>query len=101
MKRYEGDRTIDGIVATVDGKELSDFSDTKRFDSGGFEWGYEGSAPTQLAFAILADHLGDTRRAAALAPQYMENVTANFGNAWEITSEDVDNWLETVAASAA
>jgi hypothetical protein len=29
----------------------------------GFEWGYGGSGPSQLAFAILADFTGDTETA--------------------------------------
>lgn len=31
--------------------------------SHGFEWGYAGSGPAQLALAILADHLNDPEKA--------------------------------------
>ena len=37
-KIYVGDRTIDGIVVTVDGKPLSTHADTKRYSRNGFEW---------------------------------------------------------------
>ena len=58
MKKYEGKRTIDGLVVTVDGRELDERYDIKRFTSYGFEWTYEGESPQQLALAILVDHLG-------------------------------------------
>ena len=59
MKRYEGKRTIDGLVVTVDGKRLDEHYDVKRFTKYGFEWTYEGESPQQLALAILFDYLGD------------------------------------------
>ena len=31
MKRYEGKRTIDGLVVTVDGKQLDEHYEVKRF----------------------------------------------------------------------
>ena len=62
MKVYAGDRTIDGIVVTVNGVPLDDHFNSKRYSDGGFEWSYEGAAPSQLAYAILCDHLGDTGR---------------------------------------
>lgn len=93
MKVYEGDRTIDGLVVTVDGMDLPDRTDVKCFSPGGFEWGYEGPAPTQLAFAILVDYLGDATRAGELAPRYMKNVVANFENAWEVRADDIERSL--------
>ena len=56
MKTYEGKRTIDGLVVTVDGKPLDEHYDVKRFTKYGFEWNYEGESPQQLALAILADY---------------------------------------------
>ena len=63
MKTYEGRRTIDGLVVTVDGKRLDEHYDVKRFTKYGFEWTYEGESPQQLALAILYDFLGDKDRA--------------------------------------
>ena len=63
MKHYRGDRTIDGIAVTVDGRPLDPLLSVRRFSPNGFEWSYEGAEPEQLAFALLADHCGDPARA--------------------------------------
>lgn len=93
MKRYSGKRTIDGIVVTVDGAPLNERFDIQVFDEKGFEWSYEGSAPRQLALAILADHLGDADRASNWAEPFMKSVIANLDNDWELTSSDIDEAL--------
>jgi hypothetical protein len=36
----------------------------------GFEWGYAGSGPAQLALALLADALGDDERAVRLHQKF-------------------------------
>lgn len=90
MKTYIGDRTIDGIVVTVDGQDLPEYTEAAKFSTAGFEWGFEGPAATQLGFALLYDHGGDAARARALAPAFMERFIASFGNEWTITSADLD-----------
>lgn len=101
MKTYFGDRTIDGVVVTVDGVALDPRDDVKSYAGADFEWSYEGDAPEQLAFALLADHLGDTRRAEALAGRFMKDVVANFQNEWEMTGADIDRVLASYGAAAA
>lgn len=90
MKHYLGERTIDGISVTVDGKDLDPRFDLKSLSPEGFEWTYEGPAPAQLALALLADHLGDDQRALALHDAFMRAAVANFENDWEMTSADID-----------
>ena len=92
-KVYAGDRTIDGIVVTVDGGPLNTHADTKCYSRNGFEWSYEGAAPTQLAYAILVDHLADNAMAERLAPTFMRTVVANFQNEWQMSSTDIDRML--------
>ena len=71
MTIYEGRRTIDGLVVTVDGKRLDEHYEVKRFTRFGFEWTYEGAGPAQLALALLADHLADDRQALARYEAFM------------------------------
>src|SRR5437763_12153807 len=78
MKTYEGKRTIDGLVVTVDGQPLDEHYEVKRFAKYGFEWTYEGESPQQLALAILFDRLDDKERAIALSGPFMKTVIANF-----------------------
>ncbi|EWY39057.1 hypothetical protein N825_08625 [Skermanella stibiiresistens SB22] len=91
-KTYRGDRTIDGILVTVDGEPLAERTDLKRLSGEGFEWSYEGDAPAQLALAILANHAGD-ETALARYKSFMTAAVANFANEWEMTSADIDEVL--------
>jgi hypothetical protein len=93
MKTYQGKRTIDGLVVTVDGNRLPEHYEIKTFTQRGFEWTYEGESPQQLALAILYDHLGDKDRAIALSEKYMKDVVANLDNDWTLTSADIDAYL--------
>ena len=93
MKTYFGDRTIDGILVTVDDEPLNQRLDLKTFSINGFEWTYEGDESRQLALAILADHLDNDQRALKLCEDFMKTVIANLDNTWEMTSADIDNVL--------
>jgi uncharacterized protein DUF6166 len=90
MKRFCGDRTIDGVVVTVDDRPLDQRLDLHRYTANGFEWSYEGEEPRQLSLAILAEHLSDAAAAKALVEPFMKAVVANFGNEWEMSSADID-----------
>jgi hypothetical protein len=93
MKTYEGKRTIDGLVVTVDGKPLPEHYEVRQFTKRGFEWTYDGTSPRQLALAILFDHLGDKDRAIALSEPYMKDVVANLDNDWKLTGAEVDAFV--------
>ena len=97
MSTYEGQRTIDGLVVTVDGKRLDEHYEVKRFTRYGFEWTYEGESPQQLALAILFDHLGDKQRAIALSEPFMKEVVANLDNDWTLGSDAIDAFLRAHA----
>jgi Family of unknown function (DUF6166) len=93
MKIYEGKRTMDGLVVTVDGKPLPEHYEVKRFTKRGFEWTYDGTSPQQLALAILFEHLGDKERAVALSEPFMKDVIANLDNDWRLTTDEIDAYL--------
>jgi hypothetical protein len=92
-KIYEGKRTMDGLVVTVDGKKLPEHYEVKQFTKRGFEWTYDGTSPQQLALAILFDHLGDRERAVALSEPYIKDVIANLDNDWRLTGDEVEAYL--------
>jgi Family of unknown function (DUF6166) len=92
-KTYEGKRTIDGLVVTVDGERLDEHYETKRFTKYGFEWTYEGESPQQLALAILYDYLGDKERAIRLSHPFMQKIVANFDNDWKLGGDEIDAFL--------
>ena len=90
MKLYRGGRGLDGAVVTVDGHPLAPRYDLKLLSATGFEWTYEGAGPSQLALALLADHLGEDARALALYERFMHSVVAELDNSWELSSADID-----------
>lgn len=96
-KVFHGDRTIDGLAVTVDGRPLPTHDRLHAFSKNGFEWGYEGIEPQQLAFAILAEHFGKEgpglQRAKQEARRFMQRAVANFGNEWEMSGADIDALL--------
>ena len=93
MKIYEGRRTIDGLVVTVDGEGLPEHYEVRQFTKYGFEWTYDGTSPQQLALAILFDHTGDRERAVTLSEPFMKDVVANLDNDWRLTGDEVDAYM--------
>lgn len=98
MKTYRGARTQAGYVVTVEGKPLDPRVDLKRPSSASFEWGYEGTGPSRLALAILADHFGDDSKALNLHQDFMQAVIAEIrGDEWSLTGERIDHAIEQAA----
>jgi len=96
VSTFEGKRTIDGLVVTVDGKRLDEHYGVKRFTTWGFEWTYEGDSPQQLALAILVEHLGDNARAIRLSDAFMRKVVANLDNDWVLTGDAIDTAVREI-----
>ncbi|MEA2935104.1 MAG: hypothetical protein QOD74_1750 [Variibacter sp.] len=101
MKTYQGIRSIDGVVVTVDGQALTEHYEVKRFTKYGFEWTYEGESPQQLALAILVDYLGDRERAIRLSEPFMKTVVANLDNDWTLTEAEIDAAVQDIEKSRA
>ena len=99
MRTFEGRRTIDGLVVTVDGKRLDEHYEVKRFTTWGFEWTYEGDSPQQLALAILVEHLGNNQRAISLSEPFMRKVVANLDNDWVLNGAEIDKAIREIEGS--
>ncbi len=100
MSTFEGKRTIDGLVVTVDGRRLDEHYAVKRFTTWGFEWTYEGDSPHQLALAILFEHLRDNERAIRLSEPFMRKVVANLDNDWVLTGAEIDTAVREIDGRA-
>lgn len=96
MRIYRGDRTLDGLDVTVDSAPLDPKLDVKTISQNGYEWGYAGPEPAQLAFAILCEHYGDPEKAAKDYSTFMEAIVSNFNNEWEMSSDDIDVALKNI-----
>ena len=95
MKTYEGKRQGYAVIVTVDGRRLNPRLDLWNHSPTGFEWGYPGSGPTQLALAILADHLGNDQEALKFYQRFKWAVVAELPcRSWTLTSAEVDQILQ-------
>jgi hypothetical protein len=57
----------------------------------GFDWGYTGSGPAQLAFALLLDHCGALGPALLFYQDFKEREIATLNtDRWEMTSGEVE-----------
>ena len=66
----------------------------------GFEWGYGGSGPAQLALALLIDALGDTHLAQAHYQDFKFEIVAAFSNSWSITAKQIRDFVSARGANA-
>ena len=93
MKIYKGVRLQEGVLVTVNDAPLDPQIELRDFHSAGFEWGYDGSGPSQLAFAILADHLGPKGAFDNYRSFMAMGIAEIEADEWTMTSEDIDNRL--------
>lgn len=97
MKCYVGKRTEYGAFVTVDGRALDPRHDLRNHSPDGFEWGYGGSGPAQLALAMLADHFNDGRKALEIYQDFKFAVIAGLsGDEWTLTSREIEQALERI-----
>lgn len=90
MKTYCGSRNAQGeLTVTVEGTPLDPRLDLLNHSPTGFECGYGGSGPAQLALAILANALHDDA-AILLHHDFKWQVVAKLPHhQWMLTSEEV------------
>src|ERR1051326_2990265 len=61
----------------------------------GFNWGYGGSGPSQLALAILLDYLETPELALANYQQFKWDIVAHLpsGMPWKLTGDEIEDWI--------
>ena len=97
MKTYEGQRKVFAVTVIVNGRPLDPRLDLYNHSPTGFEWGYCGSGPAQLALAILADHLADDQEALNLYQRFKWAVIAGLPRKrWTLTSHDIDQAIQAI-----
>jgi hypothetical protein len=97
MKTYEGWREGYAAIVTVNGRSLNPRLDLYNHSPTGFEWGYCGSGPAQLALAILADHLSDEREALNLYQRFKWAVIVGLPRrCWMLNSHVIDQVLQNI-----
>lgn len=92
MATYSG---TPGRVVLKDGKLLSPEPSQKLWNHSpdGFNWGYGGSGPAQLALGLLYDVTGDKNLSVRLHQDFKWAFVAKWGETWEITTEQIEHWI--------
>jgi hypothetical protein len=91
VKQYQGCRQGYAVIVTVDGRRLNPRFDLWNHSPTGFEWGYGGSGPAQLALALLADHCRNDEQALNFYQRFKWAVIAELSHrSWTLTSQHID-----------
>jgi hypothetical protein len=93
MRTYHGSRSSEGCEVTVDGSPLNPRFDLRQHSPTGFEFGYGGSGPAQLALAILADHKSDEFALEHYQGFKFKVIGSIQGDTFTLTTEDIDRAL--------
>lgn len=105
MRVYRGirstnDRTMKRVTVTVDNGKPETLHHVAFHSPTGFEWGYGGSGPADLALSILTDYFkaqddpNAEDRAFAVHQAFKYAFVSRFPDyAWEITSDEIAAWL--------
>lgn len=117
MKWYEGQASegrvwLDHIVRVYTGTsdkvesklilQLAPSLELVNHSPDGFNWGYSGSGPAQLALALLLDVLEDGDKAVRLHQLFKERVVANWRQLedWMITENEIRRIVEELECDA-
>jgi hypothetical protein len=81
---------------TKDSEPLSPAPSQKLYNHSpdGFQWGYGGSGPAQLALALLLDATGDPELSFELHQDFKWAFVATWAEKWEITTEQIKAWIK-------
>lgn len=99
--RYIGEHfdTVGGGTVRVEpeGRTLDtgiDDPDQPSHSPDGFQVGYTGSGPAQLAFALLYDVTDDLDRTYDLYRRFKNDVVADLDDDWALSEEFIEDWVE-------
>jgi hypothetical protein len=96
MKLFIGKRTKNGAEVFIDGEQLTLEPSLEVYSHSptGFEWGYGGSGPSQLALAILLELYGRSTALHYYQAFKYKFIVAAAQDGFVISSDDIDLWLK-------
>jgi len=98
---YEGYRSSVPVVTKVDASNhrslMPSYSHLKNHSPSGFEWGYNGSGPSQLAFALVYDITQDEELTLQLYQEFKRKVIAALPpDKWTLSSNEIKEHLRKI-----
>ena len=101
MKVYRGTQTETGAAVVVEEngncRTLDPRFDLRNHSPTGFNWGYAGSGPAQLALALAADVLGDDEKAQDVYQRLEAKLVASLpAEGWSLTEDRIRSAIETI-----
>ena len=99
---YRGIRVCSNCTVLVDGSPLpiAPSLAIRRHSPTGFEWGYAGSGPAQLALALLLHATGDAELSERLYQRFKGRYVAGWRRSdWQITADEIRAWVADVEAT--
>ena len=104
MRTYTGRRVAGNTVVTVTDaggrRPLPLRLEVRNHSPTGFEWGYGGSGPAQLALALVLDYFetfhedGDENAAMIMYQAFKFAVVGRLGDEWTLTTEDIRAFVD-------
>lgn len=87
-----------GQVVTRNAQILRPFDSQRLLNHSpdGFNWGYGGSGPAQLALALLLDATGDPGTALTQHQNFKRAIVADFTDEWELAQGEIIAWLNSL-----
>jgi hypothetical protein len=88
--------TKSGTIISEGNRPLDPRYDLANHSPDGFQCGYGGSGPAQLALAILADALDDDEKALNLYQKFKAEIISKLDPelGWTLSVEFVESWIE-------
>jgi len=95
-KIYFGTRLITGetVVQVWEPGSLSKpLKHEAKHSPTGYEWGYLGSGPADLALSILMDCTGSRIASERMYHKFKQDFVAGFKTSWCISEDEIERWF--------
>jgi len=101
MKFYHGTQTEHGPAVVVEERgecrALDPRHNLRNHSPTGFQWGYSGSGPAQLALALVADVLGDDERAQQIYQRFKFKLVGRLPDeGWTLSENRIREAIDAI-----
>ena len=93
---FRGDYNQESFSVTYDDVPLELYLEHVNHSPCGFAWGYEGSGPSQLAFAMLYETTSNLQLSLGLYQQFKREYVARLPReeSWQIPTWEIMSWIK-------